>query len=102
SKVDELELAFAAGAGTEYALPVISEIHESLTLDPVDTEARITPYTKPIMPVHMCGTPFRMNEPIAGAIHDGLKVIEDAAQADDAGYKGRQLGSTGDVGCFSL
>jgi 8-amino-3,8-dideoxy-alpha-D-manno-octulosonate transaminase len=84
------------------AVPVVAEVDESLTLDPADVERKITPYTKAIMPVHMRGTPSRMDALMDVARRHGLKVIEDAAQADGASYKGRRLGSIGDVGCFSL
>lgn len=84
------------------AVPVIAEVDESLTLDPQDAEAKITPYTKAIMPVHMRGTPCRMDALLELARRRGLLVIEDAAQADGASYHGRRLGSLGDVGCFSL
>lgn len=84
------------------AIPVISEIDESLTLDPADLENKLTPYTKAIMPVHMRGVPCQMDEIMAVARQHGLGVIEDSAQADGASYKGRRLGSIGDLGCFSL
>lgn len=84
------------------AVPVIAEVDESLTLDPVDAEAKITPYTKAIMPVHMRGTPCRMDALMEVARRRNLLVIEDSAQADGASYRGRRLGSIGDVGCFSL
>ena len=84
------------------AVPVMAEVDETLSLDPQDVEARITPYTKAIMPVHMRGCPCRMDELMAVARGHGLKVIEDTAQADGGSYKGKRLGSIGDVGCFSL
>ena len=112
SKVLELEQAFAAFMGTQYslavtsgtagAIPIMAEVDESLLLDPVDVEAKITPYTKAIMAVHMRGAPCRMDELMAVARKHNLKVIEDTAQADGGSYKGRRLGSIGDVGCFSL
>jgi dTDP-4-amino-4,6-dideoxygalactose transaminase len=84
------------------AVPIMAEVDETLTLDPQDVETRITPYTKAIMPVHMRGAPCRMDELMTVARRHGLVVIEDTAQADGGSYKGRQLGSIGDVGCFSL
>jgi dTDP-4-amino-4,6-dideoxygalactose transaminase len=83
-------------------VPVVAEVDESLTLDPADVEAKITPYTKAIMPVHMRGTPARMDQLLDVARRHGLKVIEDAAQADGGSFHGQRLGSLGDVGCFSL
>ena len=84
------------------AVPVVAEVDETLTLDPADVEGKITPYTKAIMPVHMRGAPCYMDELLDIAQRFGLRVIEDTAQADGGGYKGRRLGSLGDVGCFSL
>jgi 8-amino-3,8-dideoxy-alpha-D-manno-octulosonate transaminase len=84
------------------AIPVLAEVDESLTLDPGDVEYKITPHTRAIMPVHMRGTPCRMHELMAVARRHGLRVIEDVAQADGATYRGKRLGSIGDVGCFSL
>jgi 8-amino-3,8-dideoxy-alpha-D-manno-octulosonate transaminase len=95
-------IASAAAVLAAGGVPIVAEIDDSLTLDPQDAEAKITPYTKAIMPVHMRGTPCQMDEIMAVARRHNLKVIEDAAQADGASYKGRQVGSIGDVGCFSL
>ncbi|NLE46458.1 MAG: DegT/DnrJ/EryC1/StrS family aminotransferase [Chloroflexi bacterium] len=83
-------------------IPVVAEVDESLTLDATDVERRITPYTKAIMPVHMRGTPARMDALVDVARRHNLKVIEDTAQADGGSYQGHRLGSIGDVGCFSL
>ena len=95
-------IASAAAIITAGAIPIMAEVDESLLLDPVDVEAKITPYTKAIMAVHMRGAPCRMDELMAVARKHNLKVIEDTAQADGGSYKGRRLGSIGDVGCFSL
>lgn len=84
------------------AVPITAEVDESLTLDPADVERKITPRTKAIMPVHMRGAPARMDALMDVARKHGLKVIEDTAQADGASYKGKRLGSIGDVGAFSL
>lgn len=83
-------------------IPVIAEVDESLTLDPADVAAKITPHTKALMPVHMRGAPSRMDELTALAQKHNLRMIEDCAQGNGASYKGRKLGSIGDVGCFSL
>lgn len=84
------------------AVPVIAEVDETLTLDAADVEAKITPYTRAIIPVHMRGFPCRMDSLLALAQRHGLKVVEDVAQADGASFHGQRLGSLGDVGCFSL
>ncbi len=84
------------------AIPIVAEVDDTLTLDPADVERKITPRTKAIMPVHMRGAPARLDELLALARARGLRVIEDAAQADGGGYRGQRLGALGDVGCFSL
>ena len=83
-------------------VPVIAEIDDSLTLDPEDIERKVTERTKAIMPVHMRGIPCDMDPIMDVARRHNLLVIEDVAQACGGSYKGRQLGSFGDVGCFSL
>ena len=95
-------IASAAAVVAAGGIPVIAEIDETLLLDPADVAAKITPYTKAIMPVHMRGAPCRMDELMAVASEHGLKVIEDVAQANGGSYNGRALGTFGDVGCFSL
>jgi dTDP-4-amino-4,6-dideoxygalactose transaminase len=95
-------IASASAVAAVGGIPIPAEVNESLTLDPADVAVKITPYTKAIMPVHMRGAPCRMDELLALARARGLKVIEDTAQADGASYRGRRLGSIGDVGCFSL
>lgn len=95
-------IASAAAVAAVGGIPVLAEVDETLTLDPADVARKITPYTKAIMPVHMRGAACRMDELIALAREHGLKVIEDVAQADGASYRGRRLGTLGDVGCFSL
>ena len=95
-------IASAAAVAAAGGIPVIAEIDETLLLDPTDVQNKITPYTKAIMPVHMRGAPCRMEELMAVASEHGLKVIEDVAQANGGSYKGRALGTFGDVGCFSL
>ncbi|MFH1085589.1 MAG: DegT/DnrJ/EryC1/StrS family aminotransferase [Chloroflexota bacterium] len=84
------------------AIPIIVEVDASLTLDPQAVEAAVTPYTRAIMPVHMRGAPCRMQELLDIAARHGLALIEDVAQANGATYRGRRLGTLGDVGCFSL
>jgi 8-amino-3,8-dideoxy-alpha-D-manno-octulosonate transaminase len=83
-------------------IPVLSEIDDSLTLDPDDIEHRITPRTKAIMPVHMLGNPCEMDRIMAIARKHDLLVLEDACQAAGASYKGEKIGTIGNVGAFSL
>lgn len=84
------------------AVPVLCEIDDSLTIDPADMAAKITPRTKAVIPVHMRGMSCDMERVMAVAKAHNLKVIEDVAQANGGSYKGKRLGSFGDVGCFSL
>ena len=74
----------------------------SFTMDPAAIEAAITPRTKAILPVHLYGQPADMDPIMEVARRHGLVVIEDAAQAHGAKYKGRPVGSIGDMACFSF
>lgn len=84
------------------ALPVLAEIDTSFNLDPADVEKRITPRTKALMAVHLQGNPARMDELLAIARRHKLKVLEDVSQAVGASYKGKPLGSMGDIAIASL
>ncbi len=95
-------IASASAVVAAGAVPVIAEVDDSLTLDPADVAAKISPYTKAILPVHMRGLPCNMDAMMDLAHAHNLKVLEDAAQADGASYHGKALGSIGDAGAFSL
>lgn len=84
------------------AIPVLAEIDESLTIDPEDIKKKITKKTKAIMPVHMLGNPCDMDKIMAIAEEHNLYVIEDCCQAAGGSYKGKKLGTIGDIGAFSL
>jgi dTDP-4-amino-4,6-dideoxygalactose transaminase len=85
------------------ARPVLVDIDSrSFTMDPGAIEPAITPRTKAILPVHLYGQTADMDPILEVARRHGLVVIEDAAQAHGAKYKGRSAGSIGDVGCFSF
>lgn len=71
-------------------------------IDPARIAAAITPATKAILPVHLHGQPADLDPIIALARQHGLAVIEDAAQAHGARYKGRRIGAHGDVVCWSF
>ena len=74
----------------------------SFTMDVTAIEAAITAKTKAILPVHLYGQPADMDPIVDIARRHGLVVIEDAAQAHGAEYKGKRVGSLGDLGCFSF
>lgn len=75
---------------------------ETLQMDPASLEARITPRTKAIMVVHYMAYPSPMDEIMAIAKKHGLKVIEDVSHAQGGHYKGKMLGTFGDVAAMSL
>jgi len=119
-----LHLAFAAlgiGVGDEVIVPSFSFVavastvrHANATpvfadsdsfhwcIDPEDVERRITPRTRAIMPVHLYGHPVDMDAMRDIARRHGLVIVENAAEALGATYKGRPVGSLGDVGVFSF
>ena len=95
-------IATAAAIIATGAVPVIAEVDESLGLDPADLERKITPYTKAVVIVHMRGVPARIDELVAIARKHGLKIVEDCCQCVGGEYKGKQVGTYGDVGAWSL
>jgi 8-amino-3,8-dideoxy-alpha-D-manno-octulosonate transaminase len=84
------------------AIPVLVDIDDTLTLDPAAIRKAITPKTKAIMPVHMCGSMANLNEIKAICDEHKLILVEDACQAIGGTYHGKALGTIGDVGCFSF
>jgi dTDP-4-amino-4,6-dideoxygalactose transaminase len=85
------------------ATPVFVDIDpRTFTMDVSAIEAAITPRTKAILPVHLYGQPADMDPILEIARRRGLLVIEDAAQAHGAEYKGKRVGSLGAMGCFSF
>jgi perosamine synthetase len=96
-------LASASCALHQNAIPVFVDIDpRTYNMDPSKLEAAITPRTKAIIPVHIQGLPADLDPIMAVARKHGLYVIEDACQAHGAEYKGRKVGTFGDVGTFSL
>lgn len=85
------------------ATPVFVDIdRQTYNIDPAQIEAKITPATKAIIPVHIFGQPAAMEEIMAIAKKNNLIVIEDACQAFGATYKGKPVGSLGHASCFSF
>jgi dTDP-4-amino-4,6-dideoxygalactose transaminase len=85
------------------AKPVLVDCRaDDLTLDVDRAAAAVTPRTKAIIPVHYSGTPCDMDAIMALAKRHGLAVIEDAAHALPTEYKGRKVGTIGDITCFSF
>ncbi|NND89145.1 MAG: DegT/DnrJ/EryC1/StrS family aminotransferase [Flavobacteriaceae bacterium] len=84
------------------AVPVLVDIDDTLTLDPKAVAAAITPRTKCIMPVHMCGSMADLDRLKEICDQHDLMLIEDACQAIGGTYRGKPLGSIGDLGCFSF
>jgi dTDP-4-amino-4,6-dideoxygalactose transaminase len=85
------------------ARPVFVDIDPAtFNLDPAKIAAAITPQTKAIMPVHLFGLSADMEPIVALAKANGIAVVEDAAQAFGARYKGAAAGTIGNIGCFSF
>lgn len=85
------------------AVPVFCEVDPNiLCADPRDIRKRITPQTKAIIVVHLWGMPAEIDEIMAIAKEHDIAVIEDASHAHGAVYKGKKVGTIGDIGCFSL
>lgn len=84
------------------AIPVLVDIDDTLTLDPKAVESAITPKTKAVMIVQMCGSMGNMEALKATCRSNDLIFVEDACQAIGGTYKNKPLGSIADVGCFSF
>ena len=85
------------------AIPVFADVDaDTYLLDPRCAEAAVTPRTRAIVAVHVAGCPADMDELRAVARRHGLKLVEDAAQAHGAAWRGRRVGALGDLGCFSF
>lgn len=91
------------GILAQNAIPVFADVDpHSYNIDPVSIEKCITEKTKIIIAVHLAGNPCDMDAIMDIARRHNLKVVEDCAQAHLAEYKGRLVGTIGDVGCFSF
>lgn len=84
------------------AIPVLVEVDETLTLDPVAVKKAITSRTKCVMPVHMCGSMANLDALSSICKAHNLLLLEDACQSIGGTYKGKALGTIGDAGTFSF
>ena len=84
------------------AVPVLVDVDDTLTLNPEAVRKAITPKTKAVMPVHMCGSMADMDALIAICKEHNLILLEDACQSIGGTYKGKHLGTIGDAGTFSF
>lgn len=95
--------ATAECIGIVGAKPVFVDVNsDNYNIDIAEIEKKITPKTKAIIPVHLYGQPADMDPILEVAKKYNLYVIEDCAQAIGAKYKGKRVGSFGDIGCFSF
>lgn len=99
-------MTFAATANSVIhagGIPVFVDCEkDTMNMDPVDLEKKITKKTKAIIPVHFAGRPCNMEAIMAIAKKHNLKVIEDCAHAIETEYRGQPVGTLGDIGCFSF
>jgi len=101
--VSHTAVATVAAIEQAGANPVFVDIEsDSFTMDPRKIAAAITPRTKAVIPVHLYGQPVDLNPILEMSRQYGLRVIEDCAQAHGAYYRGRRVGSYGDLACFSF
>lgn len=84
------------------AIPVFTEVDETLNMDPADLKKKITDKTRCIIPVHMLGAMARIQEIVAIAAEYNIPVLEDTAQAAGGRIRGKHLGTFGDCGTFSF
>ncbi len=84
------------------AIPVFADIDDMYNMDPADVERKITSRTRAIMVVHLFGNPCNMDAMAEIAKRHNIPLIEDCAQAHVTEYKGRYVGTIGDIGCFSF
>jgi perosamine synthetase len=99
-------LTFAATGATivhSGARPVLVDCtRDTLDIDPADVARKVTPRTRAVIPVHFAGHPAPMDELLEIARQHRLKIIEDAAHAVPASYRGRSIGTIGDLTAFSF
>ena len=86
----------------QQCVPVFADIDGSYNMDPVDVEKKITDRTRAILVVHLFGNPCDMDAMVAIARKHKIPLIEDCSQSHVTEYKGRFVGTIGDIGCFSF
>ena len=84
------------------AIPVMADIDETLNLDPAEIEKKKTARTKAVIPVHMCGSGAHIDRIMEIARRNRLLILEDNAQGCGASFRGKKLGTFGDMGIFSF
>ena len=84
------------------AIPIFADVDHTYNMDPRDVERKITPRTRAILLVHLFGNPCDMDAMMEIAGRHSIPIIEDCSQAHLTEYKGRLLGTFGDISCFSL
>ena len=94
--------ATAAAVVMANGIPIFCDVDESLAIDPAKIEALITPRTVAIAPTHVMGSVCDMDPIMEVARKHHLKVVEDCAQSCGGTYRGRWVGTIGDIGCFSI
>lgn len=87
---------------SQNCIPVFADIDDTYTMDPADVERKITERTRAIIAVHLFGNPCDMDALVEIARRHNVALIEDCAQAHMTEYKGRLVGTIGDIGCFSF
>ena len=96
-------IATASAALMLGAIPIFVDVDpDTLLIDPAGIDAAVTSRTRAIVPVHHGGSPVDMDGIMAAAGRHGLRVVEDAAQAHGAAWRGRPVGAIGDIGVFSF
>lgn len=97
------DMGTVIGVIYQQAVPVFADlVPDTYNLDPVDVERRITPRTRAIIAVHLCGNPCDLTALRAIADRHNLVLIEDCAQAWGARFRGQPIGTVGHAACFSL
>jgi len=95
-------IATAWGVSHAGATPVFIDCDESWQIDPAKIEAAITPKTKAVIGVHLYGQPFDLDAVKSICDKHNLFLVEDAAQSQGARYKGKTVGTTGEMACYSF